>query len=160
MHDIRWIRDNPAEFDRCLMRRKSDFKGTAQRLIQLDETRRAAITAVPGTCLAWTMPGMEKSPAENRRAMSRMCARIIAVPAESAESRCSTIRPPSGSDSKTCDDVYWSTPIAVAPRSWSAANAESGDAAGASMRARPQAMPMHRRSGTARTRLTRPAGGM
>ncbi len=45
MHDIRWIRDNPAEFDRRLMRRKADFAGTAQRLIELDETRRAAITA-------------------------------------------------------------------------------------------------------------------
>jgi len=45
MHDIRWIRDNPAEFDRRLMRRKSDFRGTAQRLIALDEKRRAAITA-------------------------------------------------------------------------------------------------------------------
>ena len=45
MHDIKWIRDNPAEFDRRLMRRKSDFSGTAQRLIALDEIRRAAITA-------------------------------------------------------------------------------------------------------------------
>jgi seryl-tRNA synthetase len=45
MHDIRWIRDNPAEFDRRLMRRKPDFKGTAQRLIELDESRRSAITA-------------------------------------------------------------------------------------------------------------------
>jgi seryl-tRNA synthetase len=45
MHDIRSIRDNPDEFDRRLMRRKSDFKGTAQRLIALDEARRAAITA-------------------------------------------------------------------------------------------------------------------
>ncbi len=44
MHDIKWIRDNPGEFYRRLMRRKSDFKGTAQRLIDLDETRRKAIT--------------------------------------------------------------------------------------------------------------------
>jgi len=44
MHDIRFIRDNPDEFDRRLMRRKSDFKGTAQALIALDEARRAAIT--------------------------------------------------------------------------------------------------------------------
>jgi seryl-tRNA synthetase len=44
MHDIKWIRDNPAEFDRRLMRRNTDFKGTAQRLIDLDETRRKAIT--------------------------------------------------------------------------------------------------------------------
>lgn len=45
MHDIRWIRDNPAEFDRRLMRRKPDFAGTAQSLIALDEARRSAITA-------------------------------------------------------------------------------------------------------------------
>jgi seryl-tRNA synthetase len=45
MHDIRWIRDNPAEFDRRLMRRKPEFAGTAQALIALDEARRAAITA-------------------------------------------------------------------------------------------------------------------
>jgi seryl-tRNA synthetase len=45
MHDIKWIRDNPAEFDRRLMRRNADFKGTAERLIALDESRRAAITA-------------------------------------------------------------------------------------------------------------------
>jgi seryl-tRNA synthetase len=49
MHDIKWIRDNPAEFDRRLKRRKPDFKGTAQRLIDLDETRRAAITAAEQT---------------------------------------------------------------------------------------------------------------
>jgi len=45
MHDIKWIRENPAEFDRRLMRRNADFKGTAERLIGLDESRRAAITA-------------------------------------------------------------------------------------------------------------------
>jgi len=45
MHDIKWIRDNPAEFERRLMRRKPDFAGEAKRLIDLDETRRAAITA-------------------------------------------------------------------------------------------------------------------
>jgi seryl-tRNA synthetase len=45
MHDIRWIRENPAEFDRRLMRRKPEFAGTAQMLIAIDEARRAAITA-------------------------------------------------------------------------------------------------------------------
>ena len=44
-HDLRAIRDNPAEFDRRLMRRDADFKGTAERLVKLDEDRRAAITA-------------------------------------------------------------------------------------------------------------------
>ena len=43
MHDIKWIRDNPEAFDRALQRR--GLAGEAQRLIALDETRRAAITA-------------------------------------------------------------------------------------------------------------------
>ncbi len=45
MHDIKWIRDHPDAFDRALMRRNADFSGTAKRLLALDETRRAAITA-------------------------------------------------------------------------------------------------------------------
>ena len=45
MHDIRWIRDNPDAFDRRLMRRNSDFNGTAQRQIAMDQAPRAAITA-------------------------------------------------------------------------------------------------------------------
>jgi seryl-tRNA synthetase len=45
MHDIKWIRDNPAEFERRLMRRKSEWAGEAKHLIDLDEARRAAITA-------------------------------------------------------------------------------------------------------------------
>jgi seryl-tRNA synthetase len=49
MHDIKWIRDNPAEFDRRLMRRKPEWMGEAKRLIELDETRRAAITAAEQT---------------------------------------------------------------------------------------------------------------
>ncbi len=45
MHDIKSIRENPAEFERRLMRRNRDWMGEAKRLIDLDETRRAAITA-------------------------------------------------------------------------------------------------------------------
>ena len=41
MHDIRFIRDNPETFDRGLARR--GLEPQAQRLIALDETRRAAI---------------------------------------------------------------------------------------------------------------------
>jgi seryl-tRNA synthetase len=44
MHDIRSIRDNPDAFDRALARR--GLAGEAQRLIALDEKRRAAIQAV------------------------------------------------------------------------------------------------------------------
>src|SRR5262247_234381 len=43
MHDIKWIRENAETFDRALMRRAPEFKGTAQRLISIDEHRRAAI---------------------------------------------------------------------------------------------------------------------
>jgi seryl-tRNA synthetase len=44
MHDIRFIRDNPEAFDRALARRGLAPK--AQRLIALDEKRRAAIQAL------------------------------------------------------------------------------------------------------------------
>jgi seryl-tRNA synthetase len=41
MHDIKWIRDNPDAFDRALARR--GLLAQAQRLISIDERRRAAI---------------------------------------------------------------------------------------------------------------------
>jgi seryl-tRNA synthetase len=41
MHDIKWIRDNPDPFDRALKRR--GLPGEAQRVIAIDERRRAAI---------------------------------------------------------------------------------------------------------------------
>ena len=41
MHDIRFIRDNPDDFDRGLARR--GLPGEAQRMIALDEQRRAKI---------------------------------------------------------------------------------------------------------------------
>jgi seryl-tRNA synthetase len=41
MHDIKWIRDNAEAFDRALARR--GLPGEAERLIALDERRRAAI---------------------------------------------------------------------------------------------------------------------
>jgi seryl-tRNA synthetase len=41
MHDIKWIRDNPAAFDRALARR--GLSPEAGKLIELDERRRAAI---------------------------------------------------------------------------------------------------------------------
>src|SRR6476659_2748594 len=42
MHDIKWIRENPAEFDRGLQRR--GLPGQSKDLLALDERRRAAIT--------------------------------------------------------------------------------------------------------------------
>ncbi|MEA2985892.1 MAG: seryl-tRNA synthetase, partial [Alphaproteobacteria bacterium] len=41
MHDIKWIRENPAEFDRGLQRR--NLPPQSKELLQLDERRRAAI---------------------------------------------------------------------------------------------------------------------
>src|ERR1700719_2283829 len=41
MHDIKWIRDNPAAFDRALARR--GLAPQAAELIKIDEDRRAAI---------------------------------------------------------------------------------------------------------------------
>jgi len=41
MHDIKWIRDNPAAFDRALARR--GLPPEAAKLIKIDEDRRAAI---------------------------------------------------------------------------------------------------------------------
>ncbi|HEY6256999.1 MAG TPA: serine--tRNA ligase, partial [Xanthobacteraceae bacterium] len=41
MHDIKWIRENPAAFDRALARR--GLPAEAARLIEIDERRRAAI---------------------------------------------------------------------------------------------------------------------
>src|ERR1700694_5128774 len=47
MHDIRWIRDNAAEFDKALNRRPLDDESKRQfasaNLLALDEKRRAAI---------------------------------------------------------------------------------------------------------------------
>ncbi len=43
MHDIRAIRDNPAAFDAAMARR--GLSGVSQRLLALDEARRAAIAA-------------------------------------------------------------------------------------------------------------------
>ena len=57
-----------------------------------------------------------------------MCARMVASPFGSLSFLWRTTRPPSGSGSKMCCDVYWLTPIADSPRSCSVANAESLDA--------------------------------
>jgi seryl-tRNA synthetase len=44
MHDIKWIRENPEAFDRCLQRR--GLAPEASRLIAIDERRRAGILAL------------------------------------------------------------------------------------------------------------------
>jgi seryl-tRNA synthetase len=46
MHDIKWIRENPDAFDHALKRR--GLAGEAQRLIAIDERRRAIIRVLEG----------------------------------------------------------------------------------------------------------------
>jgi seryl-tRNA synthetase len=46
MHDIKWIRENPAAFDRGLARR--GLAPQAERLLQIDERRRAIIQKLEG----------------------------------------------------------------------------------------------------------------
>src|SRR6266699_6579456 len=47
MHDIKWIRYNPDAFDRALARR--GLPAEAERLIEIDERRRAAIQKAEAT---------------------------------------------------------------------------------------------------------------
>src|SRR6266516_4062320 len=47
MHDIKWIRDNPDAFDRALAQR--GLPAEAERLIKIDERRRAAIQKAEAT---------------------------------------------------------------------------------------------------------------
>src|SRR5438132_5173340 len=105
---------------------------------------RAAITAVPGMPCACTWNGLAKSPARNAVAMSRMCRRMAAIPAVSEpSSRSRTMRPPSGKSSKTCAEVYWSTPMTAWPRACNATKASSE-----------RALPRHPSSAAAMTRAT------
>src|SRR4051794_33587474 len=46
MHDIKWIRDNPDAFDRALKRR--GLAGESQKLLAIDERRRAVIQKLEG----------------------------------------------------------------------------------------------------------------
>ena len=44
MHDIRWIRENPAAFDAAMKKRRQEPAG--ERLVALDQAHRAALTAM------------------------------------------------------------------------------------------------------------------
>ena len=70
------------------------------------DRRRVRITFAPGTSFMWTNAGVEKSPDLKAFAMPRMCARMVAIPFASSLSRWSSMRPPSGSASNLCVDVY------------------------------------------------------
>jgi seryl-tRNA synthetase len=79
MHDIKWIRDNPAEFERRLMRRKPEWAGEAKRLIELDEARRAAITAAEQTQARRNAASREVGEAKKARDEARASALMAEV---------------------------------------------------------------------------------
>jgi len=44
MFDLKWIRENPDAFNAALVRRSDDYAGSAEKLIALDDKRRALVT--------------------------------------------------------------------------------------------------------------------
>jgi hypothetical protein len=84
----------------AVSRADPNLAAAGQRLeLVLDSLAPGGHAAVPGTDRACTCPGMVKLPAAKARASSARCARMVRTPTVSDESRCSTIRPPSGSSS-------------------------------------------------------------
>jgi seryl-tRNA synthetase len=92
MHDIKWIRDNPEDFDRGLARR--GLPGEAARLIAIDERRRAAIgkaeTAQARRNAASREIGEAKKSKDEARAqrlMAEVAELKAAIPAMEAEEK-------------------------------------------------------------------------
>ena len=92
MHDIKWIRDNPAAFDRALARR--GLPGEAAKLIDIDERRRAAIgkaEAAQGrrNAASKEIGAAKKSNEEEtaQKLMAEVAALKSAIPALEAEER-------------------------------------------------------------------------
>src|SRR6266545_8291263 len=86
MHDIKWIRDHPQEFDRGLKRRGLD--ALAKRVMAIDETRRGAIvkleTAQAHRNAASKEIGQAKAEKDESRAQALM-AEVAILKASSPE---------------------------------------------------------------------------
>src|SRR6202051_355429 len=92
MHDIKWIRDNPAAFDRALARR--DLPPEAANLIDIDERRRAAIGKAEAAqarrnAASKEIGAAKKSNEEEtaQKLMAEVAALKSAIPALEAEER-------------------------------------------------------------------------
>jgi seryl-tRNA synthetase len=92
MHDIKWIRDNPAAFDRALARR--GLPSEAARLIDIDERRRAAIGKAEAAqarrnAASKEIGAAKKSNEEEaaQKLMAEVAALKSAIPALGAEER-------------------------------------------------------------------------
>ena len=92
MHDIKWIRDNPAAFDRALARR--GLPGEAAKLIDIDERRRAAIGKAEAAqarrnAASKEIGAAKKSNEEEaaQKLMAEVAALKSAIPALEAEER-------------------------------------------------------------------------
>jgi seryl-tRNA synthetase len=92
MHDIKWIRDNPAAFDRALARR--GLPPEAAKLIDIDERRRAAIGKAEAAqarrnAASKEIGAAKKSNEEEtaQKLMAEVAALKSAIPALEAEER-------------------------------------------------------------------------
>jgi seryl-tRNA synthetase len=92
MHDIKWVRDNPAAFDRALARR--GLPPQAGRLVEIDERRRTAIGKAEAAqarrnAASKEIGAAKKSNEEEaaQRLMAEVAALKSAIPALEAEER-------------------------------------------------------------------------
>ncbi len=92
MHDIKWIRDNPAAFDRALARR--GLPPEAAKLIDIDERRRAAIGKAEAAQARRNTASKEIGAAKKsneeetaQKLMAEVAALKSAIPALEAEER-------------------------------------------------------------------------
>src|SRR5438034_6697147 len=77
MHDIKWIREHAEEFDRGLARR--GHAPAAQKLIALDERRRAAIAKLESTLARRNAASKEIGQAKAKKDEARAAALMAAV---------------------------------------------------------------------------------
>src|ERR1700704_5904769 len=92
MHDIKWIRDNTAAFDRALARR--GLPPQAGRLVEIDEHRRAAIGKAEAAQARRNRASKEIGEARKKKdeaaaatLMAEVAALKSAIPALEAEER-------------------------------------------------------------------------
>jgi len=83
MHDIRWIRERAQEFDRGLARR--GHPAAAQKLIALDERRRAAITKLEAALARRNAASKEIGQAKAKKDEARAAALMAEVAGLKAE---------------------------------------------------------------------------
>jgi seryl-tRNA synthetase len=97
MHDIKWIRDNPASFDAALKRR--GLSGLSASLLALDEKRRAAILASEQAQARRNAASKEIGDAKKSKDEARAAALMDEV------AKLKTVQPELAAAAKEADDV-------------------------------------------------------